>query len=48
MESNYKHFEDSEENKLIYTDLHRQYVILTAQMNSQKKNFFSTIILILS
>ena len=28
MESNYKNFEDTEENKLIYTSLHREYVIL--------------------
>ena len=27
MEANYKNFEDSEENKLIYTSLHRDYVL---------------------
>jgi hypothetical protein len=26
MEKNYKHFEDSDENKLIYTTIHKEYV----------------------
>lgn len=27
MMKNYKHFEDSDENKLIYTTIHKEYVI---------------------
>jgi hypothetical protein len=27
MEKNYKHFEDNDENKLIYTTIHKEYVI---------------------
>ncbi len=27
MNKNYKHFEDTDENKLIYTTIHREYVI---------------------
>ena len=27
MEKNYKHFEDTDENKLIYTTIHKEYVI---------------------
>ena len=27
MEKNYKHFEESDENKLIYTTIHKEYVI---------------------
>ena len=26
MEKNYKHFEDTEENKFIYSDIHKEYV----------------------
>jgi ADP-ribosylation factor 2-binding protein len=26
MNKNYKHFEDTEENKLIYTTIHKEYV----------------------
>lgn len=29
MEKNYKHFEDSDENKLIYTTVHKEYVTHT-------------------
>ena len=28
MSKNYKHFEDSDENKLIYTTIHQEYVSL--------------------
>jgi hypothetical protein len=27
MEKNYRHFDDNEENKLIYTTVHKEYVI---------------------
>jgi len=32
MEKNYRHFDDNEENKLIYTTVHKEYV--------NKFNFF--------
>ena len=28
MEKNYKHFEESDENKLIYTTIHKEYVMI--------------------
>ncbi len=31
MEKNYKHFEDNDENKLIYTTIHKEYVSIISK-----------------
>lgn len=38
MEKNYKHFEDTEENKLIYTTIHKEYVnLIEAYLENELK-----------